>query len=120
MKTELKIGLVLLLVWVVVKFLKSDSAARQIPALVEQGALVVDVRTTGEFASGHIQGAINIPYDVIADEIQKHDADKSHPIIVYCHSGSRSGAAKRSLLNAGYTNVINGGSYFSMRTRLKR
>jgi phage shock protein E len=120
MKTELKIGLVVLLAWVAFKFLRADPSAKQIPELIGNGALLVDVRTAGEFSSGHIDGAVNIPYDVIADRVQNYETDKSRPVIVYCHSGSRSGAAKRALAQAGYTNVVNGGSFRSMRARLKQ
>lgn len=119
MKTELKIGLALILVWVGVKyFIGRDPEAKQIPALLENGALLVDVRTAGEFAGGHIDGARNVPYDRIVPGLQ--DVEPETPIIVYCHSGSRSGAAKRALVSAGYTNVINGGSYRAMRARLKQ
>lgn len=45
--------------------------------LVQGGALVIDVRTPGEFAGGDIQGAVNIPYDEIAAKIGTVDADKS-------------------------------------------
>jgi len=81
-----------------------------LPSLIKNGALVIDTRTSGEFAGGHIEGAINIPYDMIANVIGKYETDKSKPIIVYCHSGARSAAAKKSLMAAGYTNVVNGGS----------
>jgi phage shock protein E len=89
-----------------------------IPALVADGALIVDVRTAGEFASGNISGSIHIPYDQILHEIEPYAPEKDRAIIVYCLSGARSGAAKRSLLGAGYTNVVNGGSFRSMRSIL--
>lgn len=87
-----------------------------IPALIKAGALVVDVRTANEFSGGHIEGAINIPYDVIDRKLGDHAKDKL--IIVYCHSGARSASAKRALKQAGYTNVINGGSLHRMRKLL--
>jgi len=81
-----------------------------LPLLIRSGALVIDTRTAGEFSGGHIDGAINIPYDVIGNVIGKYETDKSKPIIVYCHSGARSAAARKALVHAGYTNVVNGGS----------
>lgn len=121
MRTEWKIGLAVLLVWFVVRFfLNRDPAAGQIPALMKDGALVVDVRTAAEFAGGHIEGAVNIPYSIVASGIQEYQTDKSRPVIVYCHSGARAGVAKKLLHDAGYTNVINGGGYSSMRARLSR
>ncbi|RKX46044.1 MAG: rhodanese-like domain-containing protein [Verrucomicrobia bacterium] len=82
---------------------------------MKDGALVIDTRSPGEFSHGHIEGALNIPYNAIAGKIGAHTKNKSTQIIVYCHSGARSGAAKRSLGGAGYTNVVNGGSLHRMR-----
>ncbi len=79
-------------------------------------ALVVDVRTPGEYAGGHYDGAINIPVSRIGAEQAKLGA-KDCKIIVYCHSGSRSHVAKRVLERAGFTNVEDGGSFSSMRRR---
>jgi len=84
-------------------------------ALVQGGALVIDVRTPGEFSGGAIKGAINIPYDVIAGKIGNIETDKNRAIIVYCHSGARSGAAKKSLERIGYTQVINAGGFSKVR-----
>ena len=84
-------------------------------ALVGKGAVVIDVRTPGEFAGAHIKGSINIPVSSITTGIQKQVKDKSKTIIVYCHSGARSGSAKKALLKAGYTNVVNAGSLHRIR-----
>lgn len=89
-----------------------------IPALIKSGALVIDTRTPGEFADGHIQGAINIPFDIIANVIGKYEPDYTKTIIVYCHSGMRSAAAKQALEHAGYTNVFNGGGLHHMQQAL--
>ena len=86
-----------------------------IPALIKAGAMVIDARSAGEFSGGHIEGAICIPHNVITEKIAQHEKDKGKTIIVYCHSGARSSAAKRSLEGAGYTHVINGGSLHHMR-----
>ncbi len=83
--------------------------------MVQAGALVIDVRTADEFSGGHIQGAINIPYDVIVREIGEHESSKDRPIVVYCLSGARSSSAKKSLRKAGYTQVENGGSFRKMK-----
>lgn len=80
-----------------------------IPELVQAGALIIDTRTPQEFSSGHVQGAINLPYDQIAERIAAHAADKSQPIVVYCQSGRRSAIAKATLEKSGYTQVVNAG-----------
>lgn len=82
---------------------------------LKKGALVIDVRTAGEFESGNIKDSINIPYDVIASDITKYETDKARPMMVYCRSGNRSSHAKRYLFAAGYTNVVDGGSLSNIR-----
>ncbi len=82
--------------------------------------LVIDVRTPGEFRSGHIPGAINIPYDQIARGIAEFAKDKSRRIVVYCRSGRRSGIARKTLLEMGYTDVTNAGGYEAYRARLSQ
>jgi len=89
-----------------------------IATLVKDGALIIDTRSAEEFSGGHIDGAINIPYDIIGNVIDKHTTDKSKSIIVYCHSGTRSGMAKKTLEHAGYTNVVNGGGLHHMQRAL--
>ncbi|MDZ8119949.1 rhodanese-like domain-containing protein [Pontiella agarivorans] len=89
-------------------------------ALVEDGALLIDTRTAGEFQRGHVKGAINIPHDTIAGVIDQHTTDKAAPIIVYCRSGNRSAHAKRDLINAGYTNVIDAGSIGNMQRNMPK
>ena len=73
-------------------------------ALAAAGAKVVDVRTPQEFASGHVPGAINIPFD----EIGKRAAEIGPPstrVVLYCRTGRRSGIAADALDKAGYKQV---------------
>ncbi len=78
------------------------------------GALVVDVRTTGEYAEGHYQNAKNIPLDQVSDRLNEFGEDKSKPIVVYCLSGARSESAKNFLISQGYTDVTNAGGIGDM------
>ncbi|MBK8251480.1 MAG: rhodanese-like domain-containing protein [Polyangiaceae bacterium] len=74
-------------------------------ALVTEGATLVDVRTPEEYASGHIQGAVNIPlqqFDSRAAEIPS-----GKPVVLYCRSGARSGQAASILRGKGRTDVHN-------------
>ena len=66
---------------------------------------VLDVREQDEFDSGHIPGAILIPYTEIENQAEKLLSDKSKQILVYCRSGRRSKLAAESLAKLGYTNV---------------
>ena len=91
--------------------LKADYAE-----LIRQGAIIVDVRTTGEYKSGHIKGSLNIPLDSIGNNLSKLKKDKC--IICCCASGMRSGSAKSILKSKGYSEVYNGGSWFSLQNKI--
>lgn len=86
----------------------SAAAARQ---HLQQGALLVDVRTAEEFRSGHVPGAVNIPLDALSDSLPARVADKRQVVLLHCLSGTRSGIARRQLKTLGYENVFNLGSY---------
>lgn len=77
--------------------------------LINEGAVIVDVRSKSEFASGHVKGSINIPLEQIAANAEKLKSHKH--IITCCRSGNRSGMAKRTLESKGLKNVTNGGSW---------
>lgn len=85
--------------------------------IIKEGALLVDVRTPGEFASGHVQGSVNIPLDKLSSQLSKFKNQKN--IIVFCQSGGRSGQAKTILEQNGFTNVINGGSWNNVNQFIK-
>lgn len=82
--------------------------------LLSQGGVIIDVRTRGEYAGGHVKGSVNVPLDQLGDQLKKFK-DKNQPIITCCASGMRSSSAKSFLKNQGYTNVHNGGSWMSLR-----
>jgi phage shock protein E len=85
--------------------------------LVKQGAIVLDVRSRGEYAGGHIKGSINISVDTLQNNLSKLK-DKNKPIITCCASGMRSASAKNILQSNGYTQVHNGGSWGSLQYKL--
>jgi rhodanese-related sulfurtransferase len=74
-------------------------------ALVEKGAVLVDVRSAGEFGGGHIKGAKNIPVGEIG--ARAGELPKEKTIVVYCRSGARSGQAKSILAAKGFADVHN-------------
>lgn len=78
--------------------------------LIANGATIIDVRTKGEYAGGHVKGSVNIPLDQLRNNTKKLKS-KDHPIITCCASGMRSASAKSILKGEGYTNVHNGGSW---------
>ena len=72
----------------------------------EEGYILLDVRTKGEYESGYIPGAINIPLSDIDEKIISSLPDKSQMILVYCRSGNRSREASHKLSKLGYTNIL--------------
>jgi len=73
-------------------------------------ATIVDVRTPGEFAAGHIDGAKNIPLNEVPNRIDEFKAIEGD-IILCCLSGGRSGQATMFLQQNGMKNVYNGGGW---------
>jgi phage shock protein E len=78
---------------------------------LSKGALVIDVRSEGEYQAGHLPGAISIPLGRLGDEIVRRAPDKEQAILLHCLSGTRSSMAKTMLKRMGYRNVFNLGSY---------
>ena len=70
----------------------------------DNGALLVDVRSPGEYASGHMNGALNLPVDRVRS-FEAVEADRDREIVLYCRSGARSSRAASTLRSMGYTNV---------------
>lgn len=86
----------------------------EIKERIKNGALVVDVRTQGEFSGGHYEGALNIPVDEVQRRISEFGNNKDRDIIVYCRSGGRAGSAKQMLESAGFKKVSNAGGLTDM------
>lgn len=74
-------------------------------ALVNEHAVLIDVRTPDEFAQGHIQGAMNINVDGSDFDAQIASLDKTKTYAVYCHSGRRSGIATKAMEAAGFVHM---------------
>jgi phage shock protein E len=85
--------------------------------LLQQGAIILDVRSKAEFSGGHIKGAVNIPVNVLNNHLGQLK-DKNKTIITCCASGMRSASAKSILKSNGYTNVYNGGGWSSLYSKL--
>ena len=69
----------------------------------DEAAFVLDVRSPEEYASGHVPGAVNIPYDQIASRIA--EVPKDQDVVLYCKSGRRAGIAAEVLAGQGYTRL---------------
>jgi len=75
--------------------------------LMNQGAVLVDVRSQAEFDSGHILDARHVPQDEVAQAADTLKRFKEKVVVVCCESGMRSGAAARVLQAQGFTKVVN-------------
>lgn len=91
---------------------KSES----IKDFMDKGAVIIDVRTAGEFKEGHIKGSKNIPLDTIASKVQEIKK-LNKPVIACCRSGMRSAQAT-SILKQNGIEVINGGGWESLERKL--
>ena len=81
--------------------------------LINSGALLLDVRTEGEYAGGHAKNSKNIPLDKLGAALSK--MNKEQNIVVVCASGMRSGNAVNIMKRNGFTNCYNGGSWVNFR-----
>lgn len=91
---------------------KSES----VKEFMDKGAVIIDVRTVGEYKEGHIKGSKNIPLDTIFSKTEEIK-NLNKPVIVCCRSGMRSGQAASILKNSG-VEVMNGGGWESLESRL--
>lgn len=81
--------------------------------LVDNGALILDVRSPAEYAGGHVKGSVNVPLNQLNTYVRKLK-NKEQIIITCCASGMRSGSAKNFLEAEGFRHVYNGGGWMSV------
>lgn len=99
-------------------WLKRQAAPAAPAATPPEGAVLIDVRTRGEFAGGHIAGSLNLPLDELPARIASVAPDKDAPLLLFCASGARSGRAAAFLAGQGYTQVHNGGGVGTVAVQL--
>jgi phage shock protein E len=87
-------------------------------AMIVSGGIIIDVRSEAEFYSGHIENSLNIPLGDLSSNLQ-YLKDKDQVIITCCASGMRSAGAQKLLSAKGYTNVVNGGGWSNLESKLK-
>ncbi len=98
-----------LALWFAYKWWNSKRVVAMLPELKNNGAVLVDVRSPGEFAGAHAPGTINIPLSELASRLS--ELPKTSPIVLCCASGTRSGMAKLLLKKNGYSQVHNVGTW---------
>tara|TARA_B100000073_G_C23312380_1_gene403270 strand:- start:130 stop:501 length:372 start_codon:yes stop_codon:yes gene_type:complete len=89
--------------------------------LIENGAIIIDVRTKSEYNNGHIKDSYNIPLSSISSSkiLSLGNVDKNTTIITCCKSGGRSSKAKEKLKDLGFENVYNGGGWKKLEGKIK-
>ncbi|WP_067221453.1 rhodanese-like domain-containing protein [Marinomonas gallaica] len=114
--TPIKFSILALIALIIGVFSLSATASKRSDVAwqaLNNGAMLIDVRTAQEFKSGHLEEAVNMPLSSLNKLANPIDRDTS--IVVYCRSGSRAGHAKRQLYDMGFVNVINGGGLEEMQ-----
>ncbi len=96
------------------------TAAMLVSAPAFSKTVLIDVRTSAEYAQDHIAGAVNIDHAVIGRNIASANVAKDDTVLLYCRSGNRSGIALETLKSLGYTRVENYGGINNARQRLQR
>jgi phage shock protein E len=94
-------------------FSRPEVGADRVQTMLREGATLVDVRSPGEYASGHLPNAVNIPVNEIGARLREIPAGK--PVVLYCRSGARSSAAAQTLRSAGRTDVFNAGAMSNLQ-----
>ena len=105
---------VILLVVVVLYFLMprlSQVSVEEAGRQLAEGAVLVDVRTRGEFQSQSIPGSTNVPLHELDQAVKTGQLNPEQPILVFCQSGMRSGRAEKTLKSMGFAHVRNIGSF---------
>ncbi len=98
---------------------RGSAGAEEVKSYLQRGAKVIDVRSPGEYGSGHLPDAVNIPVGELESRIGQYATNKEQPLLLHCASGMRSGSGKRILEQMGYTQVLNLGSYGQAEKLLK-
>jgi rhodanese-related sulfurtransferase len=97
-------------------FLGFGNKSQSIQEFIAQGAIIIDVRSPGEFAGGHIKGSRNIPLNEISTKIDEIK-NQNKPVITCCASGMRSSQAT-SILKQNGIDALNGGGWQSLQSKI--
>jgi len=90
---------------------RQSLSPQEAASLQHEKVIYLDVRTSREWLAGHVEGAVHIPYDEVAQQIATVLPDRSVPVITYCESGGRAKYVVNAMRKQGYTvvPVTNGG-----------
>ena len=103
---------ILLFSWLAYRWISTRQLKKRLPELKRQGAILLDVRSNGEYQSAHASGSINIPLNELPSRFE--EIPKNNPVLVACASGSRSALARLLLKKHVYKNVYNMGNWSNL------
>lgn len=106
------IFLSVVILFLVYRFIKIQKIKKELPNMLKQGAIIIDVRSKEEFQLGSHPSSINIPLDQLNARI--NEFDRNQKIVLCCASGGRSGMAQAILKSMGYKDVSNAGSWMNL------
>jgi phage shock protein E len=118
MKTILIICGIALITYIAYRTYRIVTLDKGLSTLVAKGAIILDVRTVGEFESGHIKGAVNIPLSHLHKGTINLDTNAT--IITCCSHGLRSVKAVSVLHERGYRKVYNGGAWSDLEESISK
>ncbi len=118
MKTILIIAGAFLLVYVVYRTYRFATLDDGLDAKIANGAVILDVRTEGEYKTGHIEGSLNISLGTIRERYVELDSSKTY--ITCCSHGLRSVKAEAILKEKGFKNVFNGGAWADLEKNVNK
>lgn len=87
---------------------KTHMQQKQLFSLIEakQAPLIIDVRSQSEYESGHLPGAIHIPFWSAFSPVELEKTDPTTKLVLYCQHGPRAGIAKFALSLSGFENIV--------------
>lgn len=88
-------------------------------SMLDNGAVIIDVRSEKEFLTGHVDNSLNIPLADLPSHFNKLK-DKHQHIILCCKSGMRTRAAEILMSSKGYVNIVNGGSWSHLQRKISK
>lgn len=110
--------IVVLTIWLIAPVMAGGgdpAVAENAWPMLQNGALLVDVRSGEEFADGHMPGAVNIEWDKTNDLIAAIGDDKQRQVVFYCRAGNRASKAIAALEAQGYSGVFNATGLSALR-----
>ena len=97
------------IIWKLMSMRRSPAQLAQIQTAIDHGAILLDVRSASEFATGSLPGARNTPVAQLGSILSELQTE-GRPVVVFCASGTRAGLAMRALKAAGIRPLHNLGT----------